>query len=54
MYFFNKKNSMGINCCSRMDENFARNEENDINILNFIKKYPIGKGGFGKVNKKFY
>jgi hypothetical protein len=36
-----------------MDENFLKREENDINILDFIKKYPIGKGGFGKVNKNF-
>ena len=44
---------MGIHCCSGMDENFQKREENDINILDFIKKYPIGKGGFGKVNKNF-
>ena len=31
-------------------------EENDenISIINFTKKYPIGKGGFGRVRYNIY
>jgi hypothetical protein len=45
---------MGTKCCvpssSRVE--LTAKGENIINKLNFTKKYPIGKGGFGRVNKK--
>lgn len=44
---------MGTKCCvpsSSRVELTAKGE--NINKLNFTKKYPIGKGGFGRVNKK--
>ena len=45
---------MGTKCCTNKcgeGEDFNENEE-DISIINFTKKYPIGKGGFGRVSKK--
>ena len=35
-----------------MEDESKENGENIISKLNFTKKYPIGKGGFGRVNKK--
>jgi len=45
---------MGNKCCTTSGSKLELDEngENIINKLNFIKKYPIGKGGFGRVNKK--
>ena len=45
---------MGTKCCAPTGSKDDLNpkEENIINKLNFIKRYPIGKGGFGRVNKK--
>ena len=45
---------MGTKCCTGSSSRFDLNEKGDnvINKLNFAKKYPIGKGGFGRVNKK--
>ena len=45
---------MGTKCCAPTGSKTELNskEENIINKLNFIKRYPIGKGGFGLVNKK--
>lgn len=45
---------MGTKCCATSSSKIIINENGDnlINKLNFIKKYPIGKGGFGRVNKK--
>ena len=45
---------MGTKCCtaSNSKDEFNDKGENTINKVNFIKKYPIGKGGFGRVNKK--
>lgn len=41
---------MGAKCCiNKCGEDYKEDEEN-ININNFIKKYPIGKGGFGRVS----
>ena len=42
---------MGTKCCVQSTNNGGTNEKDDnvINKLNFIKKYPIGKGGFGRV-----
>ena len=44
---------MGTKCCAPTGSKTELNskEENIINKLNFIKRYPIGKGGFGRVNK---
>ena len=43
---------MGTKCCATSSSKIIINEnDNLINKLNFIKKYPIGKGGFGRVNK---
>ena len=43
---------MGQKCCTtKCDGNINENEEN-ISKINFIKKYPIGKGGYGRVNHK--
>ena len=39
---------MGINCCSANGE---LHEGGIVNKNHFIKKYPIGKGGFGRVKK---
>ena len=42
---------MGTKCCTtKCGEDFNENEE-DISKINFIKKYPIGKGGYGRVSK---
>ena len=44
---------MGTKCCTtKMEDESIENGENIISKLNFTKKYPIGKGGFGRVNKK--
>ena len=45
---------MGTKCCTGSSSRLDLNEKGDnvINKLNFTKKYPIGKGGFGRVNKK--
>ena len=45
---------MGTNCCSPSSEKLelSSKKDNNINKLNFTKKYPIGKGGFGRVNKE--
>ena len=44
---------MGTKCYASTSKNDDINlGENIINKFNFIKKYPIGKGGFGRVNKK--
>ena len=44
---------MGQKCCTtKWGEDLKENEEN-ISKINFIKKYPIGKGGYGRVNNKF-
>ena len=41
---------MGAKCYScKICENIRENED-DINIFNFTKKYPIGIGGYGKVS----
>ena len=44
---------MGTKCCAPSGSKRELNskEENIINKLNFIKRYPIGKGGFNRVNK---
>ena len=44
---------MGTKCCATSSSKIIIDENGDnlINKLNFIKKYPIGKGGFGRVNK---
>ena len=40
---------MGAKCYAcKMGEDMKDSQEN-ISILNFIKKYPIGKGGYGRV-----
>ena len=43
---------MGAKCLAYK----TREEESDenISIINFIKKYPIGKGGFGRVRDNIY
>ena len=44
---------MGAKCCTnKWSEEIIKNKEN-INKLDFIKKYPIGKGGYGRVNNKY-
>jgi hypothetical protein len=45
---------MGTKCCTTSTSKVESGDkgENIINKVNFIKKYPIGKGGFGRVNKK--
>jgi hypothetical protein len=44
---------MGQKCCAtKWSEKIIKNEE-DINKLHFIKKYPIGKGGYGRVNNNY-
>ena len=49
--FLNKKTEMGTKCCTtRCGEEKIESEEN-ISKINFIKQYPIGKGGYGRVNK---
>jgi hypothetical protein len=41
---------MGAKCYScKICENIRENED-DISIFNFTKKYPIGIGGYGKVS----
>ena len=42
---------MGTKCCAVSSSKIDFNEKG-INKLNFKKQYPIGKGGFGRVNKK--
>ena len=45
---------MGTKCCiAKCNEESKNNDENIISKIHFIRKYPIGKGGFGKVNKKY-
>ena len=45
---------MGQKCCTtKLDDDLKENEEN-ISKINFIKKYPIGKGGYGRVNNNIY
>ena len=40
---------MGQKCCtSKCSEEINKKEEN-IGKLDFIKQYPIGKGGYGRV-----
>ena len=42
---------MGTKCCTtKLEDESKENGDNLINKLNFTKKYPIGKGGFGRVN----
>ena len=45
---------MGTKCCAPSSEKLELSSKGDnfINKLNFTKKYPIGKGGFGRVIKK--
>ena len=47
---------MGTKCCAASSSKDELNEQGDnvINKLNFIKKYPIGRGGFGRVNNNKY
>ena len=43
---------MGTNCYAcKMQEEIKESDDN-ISIINFTKKYPIGKGGYGKVRNK--
>ena len=45
---------MGTKCCiAKCNEESKNNNENIISKIHFIRKYPIGKGGFGKVNNKY-
>ena len=39
---------MGVKCCSESKSKDLLGEV--VNKTNFIKKYPIGKGGFGRVS----
>lgn len=41
---------MGTKCCTAKCGNELKENEENISKLNFIKKYPIGKGGYGRVN----
>ena len=44
---------MGAKCCTaKCYDESKDNDENIISKINFIKKYPIGKGGYGRVNNK--
>ena len=45
---------MGTKCiCASASKNDLNGKgDNIISKLNFTKKYPIGKGGFGRVIKK--
>ena len=43
---------MGTKCCTtKCGEDFNENEEK-ISKIHFIKKYPIGKGAYGRVSNK--
>ena len=44
---------MGAKCYTCRIEDLKEKEES-IGISNFIKKYPIGKGGYGRVRYNFY
>ena len=45
---------MGTNCCLQLKSKNGLNENGEylVDKFSFNKKYPIGKGGFGRVNKK--
>ncbi len=45
---------MGAKCCTTKGGGDIRGNEENISKLNFIKKYPIGKGGYGRVNNNIY
>ena len=43
---------MGTKCCTtKCGEDFNENEE-EISKSHFLKHYPIGKGGYGRVSNK--
>jgi len=45
---------MGAKCCTtKYGEHFNENEE-EISKIHFLKHYPIGKGGYGRVSNKKY
>ena len=40
---------MGAKCYACKIQEEIKDSDDNISILNFTKKYPIGKGGYGKV-----
>ena len=42
---------MGTKCCTtKLNDELKYNEENIVCKIDFIKKYAIGRGGYGRVS----